>query len=192
MASAPAPKKPLQYDAKSKRKFVKYFVQPKAKRGRPKKKKNRRGRPSKKGSNEPKQAVMGAHNFVDLTTKQKDNLDAKLEGIVNRALKKAKMKRINWDVEPHRAYRQRLADSWINKNDLYVEGESYNRFCIRHDIHRGVLSRYLQLLERHKGEVAKKKRGRRPLLSMSVMRNLCEGMCMHVMHFNNRILTNKI
>ena len=179
MASASDTTPKLKYGSKSKRKFAKYFVKPKVKRGRPKKKKNRRGRPTKNVSNQPKQAVMGADNFVDLTEKQKDDLNAKMEGIVNNALKKSKGKRINWDIEPHQAYRDRVASSWINKNDLYAKGESFHRFCLRLDIHRGVLSRYLKLLERRKktnGTIVPTKRGRKPHLSLSVMRNLCEGM----------------
>ena len=95
-------KKLLQYDDGSKEQFETYFIKPK-KRGRPKNKK-KRGRPKAKVAKaEKKQAMMqqseSGHEGapIDLTAKQKDELDARLEGTVAKS-RRQKLQRINWDA----------------------------------------------------------------------------------------------
>ena len=163
------------YDREDKERFYNYFLKPPAKRGRPKKKKRRGGRPRKKtGKKEASQTMIDG---VDsLTPKQKADLDARLE----EALKQTKtntQKRINWDLPDNAKLRQRIADSWTNKNDLYEDGETFSKFCKRVGIDRNVLTRFLK----RDPKKARKKRGRPSQLTESVMRHLCEGnICLFV------------
>lgn len=163
------------YDREDKERFYNYFLKPPAKRGRPKKKKRRGGRPRKKtGKKEASQTMIDG---VDsLTPKQKADLDARLE----EALKQTKtntQKRINWDLPDNAKLRQRIADSWTNKNDLYEDGETFSKFCKRVGIDRNVLTRFLK----RDPKKTRKKRGRPSQLRESVMRHLCEGnICLFV------------
>ena len=193
-AMATKPIKPLLYDQGSKKKFKSYFVKPQKKRGRPKKRK--RGRPKKEHhSIEPKQSMMATTpTTIDLTLKDEDELDARLEGSLAKH-KRERASRVNWDVNPHFKLRRRMADSWTNKNDLYTTGDSFRRFCIKMNIDRNVLWRYLD------GKYKKNKwtepcasaRGRPAFLTENVMRHLCEGKClpacMHIPSLCNSITT---
>ena len=111
-------------------------------------------------------------DVIDLTVKQREKLDARLE----RALAKQKMplrtKRINWDSPIYFERRKRYADSWSNQNDLFKKGESFFSFCERMGIDRNVLSRYLRGKYKTDRIVA---RGRKTLLPIHVMRHLIEG-----------------
>ena len=116
-----------------------------------------------------------------MKSKQEENLDAKLEATIKatRARQKKTCVRCNWDEEPHFSLRQRVTDAWINKNDIYVEGDSMYSFCARTTVSRAVLSRYLpKRLAELKSNVkyVPGKRGRRSHLSESVMRHVCEGL----------------
>ena len=142
--------KQLRYEAADRIRFKAYFVPPKPKRGRPKKKK-RKGRPRKRARNDKQQCMIvvisdsGSETeeaIIDLVGKDAESLDARLEGVVAKALRN-KQQRINWDIEPNSSLRLRMADSWHNKNDLYNKGESFNKFCVRMAISRNVLQRFL-------------------------------------------------
>jgi hypothetical protein len=170
----------LQYDKREKSKFKKYFFKPKAKRGRPpkKKRKRKRGRPKKQEQPiKAKQTMMSStgNEVVDLTAKDKDDLDARLEGTLQ-SMKRGRRERINWDKGQPALHRKRCADSWFKSADLFEPGESFGHFCKRMAIDRNVLKRYLKgkYLEQHLA----KRRGRPSLLSVSVMTHLCEGNCM--------------
>ena len=163
------------YSDADKKQFASFFIR-KRKRGRPKKKK--RGRPRKqpeltKNKNE-------TQCMVDLTPKAADSLDARLEKAVkaSRAAIKNHATRTNWDKEPHFSLRQRVADSWILKNDLWIKGEPLRKFCERTNVSRPVLCRYLPKRKKElKTGISEKpsKRGRKTHLSESVMRHICEG-----------------
>lgn len=180
-ASPDSGKKKLQYDAQSKKAFVNYFKKPapkKRKRGRPKK--SKRGRP-KRGQVDVDLTQPGKQTMLDsagndvidlLTPKDKDDLDARLEGHLRKAARTTE-KRINWDVGLHAVFRKQCADSWFKRNDLYKEGESFNLFCKRCGIHRSVLRRYIK--GKYVQNCLTQQRGRPSLLSMSVMKHLCEG-----------------
>ena len=164
------------YDREDKERFYNYFLKPPAKRGRPKKKKRRGGRPRKKTGKKEASQTMIDGNVDALTPKQKADLDARLE----EALKQTKantQKRINWDLPDNAKLRQRIADSWTNKNDLYEDGETFSKFCKRVGIDRNVLTRFLK----RDPKKTRKKRGRPSQLRESVMRHLCEGnICLFV------------
>ena len=155
------------------RDIASYFKPPekKRKRGRPKKRK-RSKKPSLK---EQAEQVQKLPNKKKQTFIYKDiaynELEAGAEGAVQKELLRPKPTRINWDVEPYRALRKRLADSWTNKNDLYNGKDSFHKFCIHNGIARNVLKRFMQ-----REEASPLKRGRRTLLSKDCMRHLCEGM----------------
>jgi len=86
--------------------------------------------------------------------------------------------RINWDKEPHYSLRQRIADSWILKKDLWTKGETLRKFCERMNMSRPVLHRYLSKRKQELKDGTKSKaykRGRKTHLSESVMRHVCEG-----------------
>ena len=166
------------YDDADKAKFVSYFTKPK-KRGRPKKR--RRGRPKKKKPTDDESAA-SAQCMIDMTRKVEPNLDARLEAQVlasRAACSDAKTRRVNWDIEPHSSLRNRVADSWINKNDLYTKGDTFYKFCARTNFSRSTLTRYLPLRRKFLQDgVAPqpKKRGRKTHLCESVMRHICEGL----------------
>ena len=111
---------------------------------------------------------------VDLAAKDKADLDARLEGVVAREQRghSDKQKRINWDTPANAALRERIARSWIYKNDLYNKGECFKNFCIRSGISRTVLIRFLG---RPQGP-EQRGRGRPPFLTEDQMRHLCEGL----------------
>ena len=163
------------YDEEDKIRFKNYFIQPPAKRGRPKKKKKKSGRPPKKVK-QPSQSMIDLTTDADeagLASKDKENLDARLEGMLARAKRdKNKSKRTNWDTPANAELRERIARSWINKNDLYQKGESFVKFCTRTGISRTVLIRFLQ---RRKDSKAQTKRGRPSFLTDDQMRHICEG-----------------
>ena len=171
----------LQYSEADKARFKQYFLKPKRKPGRPRKRK-RRGRPKKKNNDKPSAQLMMAGEDNQLTPKQAEHLDARLESAVraSRAAAAAKpaAKRINWDKEPHFSLRQRVADSWLRKDDLWTKGETMRQFCERMHMSRPVLSRYLKKRKKElKNDTCEKasKRGRKAHLSESVMRHVCEG-----------------
>ena len=116
-----------------------------------------------------------------MTAKAGENLDARLEASVKAsraARKQQNNSRINWDVEPHCTLRNRIADSWIKKEDLYATNDTLNKFCTRCEFSRAVLMRYLPTRRKQlAGEAVKsrRKRGRPTHLSESVMRHICEG-----------------
>ena len=174
------------YDDADKQRFVSYFSKPK-KRGRPPKKKRKRGRPKK----EPNKKVQSQKQcMIDMTTKESaDQLDARLEATVKAsrdARKRQNSSRINWDVEPHCTLRNRIADSWIKKEDLYAKNDTLNSFCTRCNFSRAVLTRYLPRRRKElAGDVveARRKRGRPTHLSESVMRHICEGNLLFIFLF---------
>ena len=176
MASAKAATEQLQYDCNSVRKFEDYFIKPKAKRGRPKKRK--RGRKPKKKKqpvNNGKQTMMSeGSNEISLTSKQKAELDARLEGSLRKLARTSEVaKRINWDKGEHAVLRKRYADSWFKSTDLFKKGESFRQFCKHMGIDRTVLKRYLK--GKYISQEMENRRGRKSALSTSVMRHLCEG-----------------
>ena len=174
--------KELRYGHQSVKGFERYFQIPPVKRGRgrPKgSKKKQRGRPkvahTEAEAAAPKQTMFDLtkeNELIDLTVKQADALDARLEGTLAKD-ERSKAKRINWDEAPHSQLRQRLANAWTKKNDVYSTGDSFGRFCIKVNIDRNVLHRFLN--GKYKDNVQAKSRGRPSLLSKSVMRHLCEG-----------------
>ena len=110
--------------------------------------------------------------MVDLTKKDEaEALSAKIDGHVATFERNKKLTRTNWDTPENSALRERLANSWENRNDLFTEGESFGRFCIRNAIDRNVLLRFMQ---RRKAKMPPQKRGRPTLLSLNVMEHLCE------------------
>ena len=178
----------MKYDRESIARFETYFVPPKPKPGRPRKKK--RGRPKLETTPAEKKQCMinladaGDNSTIDLTQKDLDQLDARLEGVVSRAKRDAE-KRINWDVDPYCTLRKNIADSWVNKNNLYTFGDSFNRFCWKMGIDRNVLKRYLNGKYKKGADEKQKTRGRPTQLSPSVMRHLCEGnytLCVMLFH----------
>ena len=175
----------LQYDEHSKAAFASYFIKPKRKRGRPKKRK--RGRPKKKlePSAGNKQTMLDSTNndVIDLlTAKDKDDLDARLEGALRKCKRSGPVKRINWDAGDHAVFRKRCADSWLKGNDLFEKGESFNHFTKRMGIDRNVLKRYMKGKYITQSENTNR-RGRPSLLPVSLMTHLCEGQFMHVCLF---------
>lgn len=169
------------YDREEKKRFRDFFSKPPAKRGRPKKKKNSGvGRPKKKAT-QPSQTMMvhdltkdGAES-VDLVTKEKADLDARLEGFVAREKREqSKQKRTNWDKPANAAMRERIARSWVHKNDLYNKGESFQKFYRRCGISRAVLIRFLS--KPKDCDQQSKSRGRPSFLSKDQMRHVCEGL----------------
>ena len=178
--------KELKYGEQDKPSFKAYFLKPKKKAGRPKKRK--RGRPAKKAKkknadNAKQRTLQTDANTVDLTKHGSAVLGAHLEGSIE-AEKREQKFRINWDDKDHAPLRKRYADSWMNRNDLFREGESYAMFCKRCAINRNVLSHYMLLQKIGAGvEKAgtkkpvsmKKSRGRPSLLPKNIMRHICEG-----------------
>ena len=167
----------LQYDCKSIRKFENYFIKPKPKRGRPKKRKRGRKPKKKAQSANAKQTMMSeGSNEISLTGKQKELLDARLEGSLRKLARTSeKPTRINWDKGEHAVLRKRYADSWFKSTDLFKKGESFRQFCKRMGIDRTVLKRYLK--GKYVDQEMDNRRGRKTALSSSVMRHLCEGKC---------------
>jgi len=167
----------------SMRKIESYFETPPVpkKRGRPTKK--TRGRPPQEEKKQTpatpakKQSMVSKKDAVidlTLTTKQSDALEASLEGAVAKT-NRNKAHRINWDTPHNSKLRRRIADSWLNKNDLYSNNKwRFGRFCLRTGIDRNVLQRFLEKLTQG-NKVSQQKRGRKALLSESVMRHICEG-----------------
>ena len=168
----------LQYNDAEKQNFKQYFLQPQ-KKGRPKKRK--RGRPKKKKAIDLTNCAPSSKDTVDLTQHGKAVLGAHLEGAIETE-RREETKRVNWDDKEHAALRKRYAASWLNKNDMYRRGESYNLFCKRCAIPRSVLSRFM-LLQKIGAQapaacskpVTKRGRGRPSLLPKDVMRHICEG-----------------
>ena len=109
--------------------------------------------------------------LVDLTKDKADKLQSTLDGTIAALKRAGPRRRTNWDREQNAAIRARLADAWEDKNDLYEQGESFNKFCTRNGIDRNVLRRFLD--NRKRGDPPKK-RGRPTLLSEDVMRHLAE------------------
>ena len=170
----------LVYNKVSKDKFKSYFVNPKAKKGRPPKKK--RGRPKKtQVQNKSQTRIKASKNKeIDLVPPKKqklDGLDARLRGAVEstKRYQRSHVIRTNWDTEKYSNLRDRIATSWTERNDLYVKGESFARFCVRCGISRNVLKRYLDKQKQNAEGVSTRGRGRPALLDRSIMVHLCEG-----------------
>ena len=174
----------LHYGASSKASFENYFAKP-AKRGRPKKKK-KRGRPKKKAKSKQQKIAIdltGNSPPADITARSGEALQARLAGeLLRETSLRSRRTRTNWDTPANAARRKRYADSWTSKNDLYREGESFQRFCDRLAIDRNVLRRYINTKYAAPATTAtdratpRRGRGRPSLLSESVMRHLCEGL----------------
>lgn len=176
----------LKYSDADKTRFKSFFIKPKRKPGRPRKRKRKRaGRPKKKVKKTSAQLMMEpgegeGDEIIDLTPKAAENLDARLEKAVkaSRAAIKPAFTRINWDLEPHFSLRKRIADSWLLKNDLFAKGETQRKFCERMNISRPVLIRYLPKRQKELKsgmDLKPSKRGRKTHLTESVMRHICEG-----------------
>ena len=99
-------------------------------------------------------------------------LRAHLEGAVNIGQRKKKARK-NWDSPENAPVRERLFASWENKNDLCERGEAFTRFCIHNGISKQVMYRYIKW--KRNNEPERNKRGRPTLLSLDVMRHICEG-----------------
>lgn len=188
--ASPAVRKRLKYGEADKKNFKKYFSKKKKGKGRPKKRK--RGRPKKKKTarKATKQKKLSPV-LVDLTKKAKAQLYATLEGGIQ-AEKRKPNSRINWDLPENAKRREKIVNSWQNKNDLWRAGDSYNMFCKRCDISRGVLSRFIERRanEEKNGKSKVRGRGKPTLLPESVMRHVCEGLCcicfvMNINCYNN-------
>ena len=143
MATVVSVRRKLNYSKQEKKAFVQYFAKPKRKRGRPKKKAKAKKKTSKRKR-------VKAQAIIDLTKRTANQLSAQLDGALTTA-KRAKATRINWDKPENAKLRLRLAISWEKKNDLYQEGDSFNRFCTRNAINRKVLERFVA--KRARGEV---------------------------------------
>ena len=150
--------KPCRLGRRSVAAFEAYFAPPK-KRGRPSKKRRKR-----KTAKKAKEAATTNDTSVGKMVHNK------LEGHVAKKVRQ-KSKRTNWDVGAAKELRERLAQSWTARNDLYNEGETFAAFCERNGINRHVLKRFLDRPE----DKQPGSRGRPTLLSNSVMRHLCES-----------------
>ena len=103
----------LQYRGKSKKKFESYFVKPKAKCGRPKKKtkKRKRGRPRKVVdlTGTPKQMMMDEEDVSSLLPKDKQELDARITRVEPHAGVceiRVFLKQLYWcDKHPHGVFK---------------------------------------------------------------------------------------
>lgn len=159
-------------------KFKRYFTppEPPKRRGRPKKKRRKNTKTDNKAA-----GVTGKK--AGLSARASNELKASLAGVVQAGFKE-KAKRINWDVGANKLHRERCADSWENKNDLYDEGDSLRRFCKKNGIDRKVLQRFM---ESRTSGAQPKKRGRPAFLSESVMRHLVER---KLLCFVNNIVPN--
>ena len=169
------------YTAVEQCRFVKFFAKPPRKRGRPKKKKVLRGKHARDVKKTKRTEEIKA---AQSKAKEKAVLQADLEGTI--AIEKHTMgrrSRINWDTPENKRRRERIANSWSQKGDLYRAGESFARYCARVGIHEGSLRRFLKA----DGAYVTKKRGRKTLLTESVMRHICEGndvlLCVIVIRF---------
>ena len=157
-----------------------FFEKPKKarrKRGRPKKRK--RGAARKKAKNKQKRAQVDqpaakASPKVGAVLTKSD-----LTGALALARRK-KNTRVNWDLPKNWEHRERVARSWMNNKDLFRQGETYEKFCSRCGISRTTLTRYIKLLEKN-GKHVPNKRGRKPMLSESVMRHIAERAYCYVM-----------
>ena len=169
MMTAPSEMKMLAYSNQDRTRFKKYFCEQerKKKRGRPRKRK----RKQKKTKTSTSTIKTVPKRSAKKKKKARRRLFAKLNAVAEKA-KREDLCRINWDIEPHKSHRERVAQSWLEKNDLYKEGESFGFFCKKHVIDRNVLRRYLESKETGKKS---NKRGRPTHLSESVMRHVCEG-----------------
>ena len=109
-------------------------------------------------------------------------------------MKKRSGTRVNWDEEPHFSLRKRVADAWINKEDLYVTGDSLYSFCERTTVSRAVLTRYLPRRRKEIEDgitIPAGKRGRPAHLSESVQRHVCEGSnCIVYIKINEPLCVN--
>ena len=147
--------------------FENYFKKPKRGRGRPRK---------RQGKNKQKADKRKGKKVVDLTKRKAEELSASLDGLLAQdKAKRAKSqpkKRTNWDTPENAKVRNKIADDWEKKEGKYIEGDSFRHFCIRNNIDRKVLKRFL---DRRKAGEKPKKRGRPTLLSYDVMLHLCEG-----------------
>ena len=172
--------KQVKYTHQETARFEAYFEKPvkKRKRGRPKKRKRTK---KKKASTQHLQHLpkVVPKRKSAKKSKARKRLFGKCEGIVNEDKQRDRC-RINWDAEPHLSRREKLAQSWINKNDLYKVGDSFAFFCQREAIDRNVLKRYIKKKETG---TKPKRRGRPTHLSESVMRHICESKFIAILFF---------
>lgn len=162
----------LRYTSTDRKRFAEFFEKEEKKRkvGRPRKKR-RYNKKRKKRDNKKQNKVKAKRKLFD----------DRCAGEVAKD-KRNKNKRVNWDIEPNKTYRDRCATSWIKQTDLWVVGEKFARFSTRCGIDRNVLSRYINKVKKQKAEPKSAtklavggKRGRKSMLSQSVMHHLCEG-----------------
>lgn len=170
----------MAYTGTDRQRFEGYF-EPKSnqrKAGRPKKKKRKykKHKSDKKQEQQVQQTLEGAQALVCRLSKVRKRLfEDKFEGALNtRKRRKKGLTRINWDKEPNFSFRDKLATSWMTKTDLWRPNEPFTRFCLRSGIDRAVLRRYITKIENEKNKRGRK-RGRKPTLTPSIMRHLCEG-----------------
>ena len=159
-----SPSLSCKYSPQDRQAFQDYFTPPSPK-------KRGRGRPAKKKSLRKRARRRLA------PVQQKSSFDRKMESQVAGSIavgRRQKQHRTNWDKAGNKELRERMAASWTNKNGMYKQGDSFQSFCDRVGIHTNSLRTYLKKLKA--GNVEPKKRGRKALLSESVMRHLCEGM----------------
>ena len=170
-AQVPALKRrKLSYSKKDKDAFQKFFQPPKRKVGRPRKKKRaRRGKNAQKL--QKRKTKKAGQRLIDMTVASSKKLTKAIDNKLA-ATNREPTTRINWDLPENAQYRSRCADSWENKDDLYVPGDSMSAFCFRNAIDRKVLSTFIK--KRGAG-ILPKQRGRPTLLSQSVMKHLCES-----------------
>lgn len=181
----------MRYSDVDKRSFKSYFTPPapvKRKRGRPKKKKRKIKVKTEKVCEikQPKkqQKKIKSEHAKKLSVRTSEQLHASLEGVIAKCLRQKKATRENWDKGANKVLREKLAQSWLNKNDAYKDGETFERFVKRNGIPRNCLRRYLA---KKKAGEAPKKRGRPTLLSEDVMRHICESLFVPCFAFINQL-----
>ena len=170
------------YTKTDRKRFADYFDQPERKVGRPRKKKRRYRKKNKEKAKAKKtKQKKTLERKESKARKRLKFLDDKLAGEAAK-LELNKRQRVNWDIEPNFSHRDRCVTSWMCQCDLWRVGEKFARFAERVGIDRGVLTRYMEKLKRQSeqsGSNNKKpkgnKRGRKPMLPVSVMHHLCEG-----------------
>lgn len=167
------------YSKTDRKRFADYFDQPERKVGRPRKKKRRYRKKNKEKAKAKKTKQEKALERKESKARKRLNfLDDKLAGEAAK-LERNKLNRTNWDIEPNFSYRDRCVTSWMCRCDLWRVGEKFARFAERVGIDRGVLTRYMEKLKKQSASNKKKprgkKRGRKPMLPVSVMHHLCEG-----------------
>ena len=159
----------LSYTSTDRKRFAEFFVKKEKKRrvGRPKRKKRKYNNKKRKKTDNKKDGVVSARRKL---------FDDRCAGEAAKD-KHNKPKRVNWDIEPNYSYRDQCATSWITQTDQWIVGENFGRFATRCGIDRNVLQRYINKVKKNTGPTKPKgeKRGRKGMLSQSVIHHLCEG-----------------